>query len=89
MNKAILLLFFIAPLGAFSQNNEHIQLNSAQFKTGDDPAWKKPGYDDHSWATIQTGKNWEDQGFPDYDGYAWYRLHVNLRATPKEGAGVK
>lgn len=28
------------------------------------------------WVRIETGRFWEDQGFPDYDGYAWYKKDI-------------
>ena len=32
-----------------------------------------PDFDDRSWSTVKVG-NWEDQGFKNYDGFAWYRI---------------
>jgi alpha-glucosidase (family GH31 glycosyl hydrolase) len=29
------------------------------------------------WATIQAGKPWEEQGYPGYDGVAWYRQTIS------------
>ncbi len=36
--------------------------------------WQKPSFDDSSWNLIDMGY-WEEQGFSDYDGIAWYRIH--------------
>lgn len=44
-----------------------------KFATGDNPKYKEIGYADNNWYNITVPKSWEDQGFPDYDGYAWYR----------------
>ncbi len=49
-----------------------------RFKTGDDMAWKEPGYDDADWAGIRVPAAWETQGFKGYDGYAWYRIRFNV-----------
>jgi alpha-glucosidase (family GH31 glycosyl hydrolase) len=38
--------------------------------------WYSTKFDDSKWKTIQAGNKWENQGFPDYDGYAWYRKSV-------------
>jgi hypothetical protein len=57
-----------------------------KFKTGDDPEWSSPSFNDGSWKTIEAGKRWEDQGFPDYDGYAWYRTTVRIPSSLKTGA---
>ena len=44
-----------------------------KLKTGDDFDWKLPGYNDSGWNEIFVPGKWEDQGYRDYDGYAWYR----------------
>ena len=49
-----------------------------RFHTGDDPSWARPDFDDSSWPLLQTGKSWSDQGYPDYYGFAWYRIRVQL-----------
>ena len=36
--------------------------------------WNEPGYDTREWEDIAVPGNWETQGFPDYDGFAWYRI---------------
>ena len=47
-----------------------------KFEIGDRPEYAEPGFNDESWEEIKVPSNWEDQGFPGYDGYAWYRLTV-------------
>ncbi len=56
------------------------------FELGDDRGWAKPGYDDSKWTEIKVPSAWEDQGYPGYDGYAWYRkhFHVNNDWTRKD-----
>lgn len=57
-----------------------------KFHTGDDPAWREPGFDDAAWPTLDlsaadaTGlvPGWTTTGYPKYSGFAWYRLHVNV-----------
>jgi len=48
---------------------------------GLEEGWHAPGFDDSSWAVIQGGTRWEDQGFPEVDGYAWYRIKVLIPAA--------
>ena len=36
------------------------------------------GFDDGKWHPIKVGKSWEKQGFPNYDGAAWYRLKLTI-----------
>ncbi|MGC2160556.1 MAG: SpoIIE family protein phosphatase [Silvibacterium sp.] len=71
-----------------------------KFRVGDEPDWSDPTYDDSSWENISltpragsydptTGwpnyvAGWIDQGHPDYWGYAWYRIRVQLDVRPGE-----
>ncbi len=45
--------------------------------------WYAMNFKDSNWATIDTGKKWEDQGFQDLDGYGWYRKIVDIPADWK------
>lgn len=49
-----------------------------QFHPGDDRAWAAPAYNDTSWASIETGRTWEEQGYRNLTGFAWYRRHLVL-----------
>jgi sialate O-acetylesterase len=44
-----------------------------KFRTGDDLLWKNMDYDDENWDKISVPSKWEIAGYPDYDGYGWYR----------------
>lgn len=57
------------------------------FHPGDNLAWAAPGLDDSQWARIQTGRTWEEQGFRNYTGYAWYRRRIVLVPLPANHAG--
>lgn len=46
--------------------------------------WFSPSFDDSKWTVIDCGRPWEDQGFPNYDGIAWYRKKVLI---PEKWAG--
>ncbi|MDD4879499.1 MAG: discoidin domain-containing protein, partial [Candidatus Omnitrophica bacterium] len=37
------------------------------------------------WTQIETGRFWEDQGFPNYDGYAWYKKDILIPASWNDG----
>ncbi len=50
------------------------------FAKGDDLNWAKAQYDDKSWAEIEVPQRWEDAGYSDYDGYAWYRTRLKIPA---------
>lgn len=47
------------------------------FKTGDDLSFKKENFDDRGWEIQYIPGNWENQGYPEYNGYAWYRVHFS------------
>ncbi len=46
-----------------------------KFNLGDNPSWSDPKFDDREWSEIYVPAQWEDEGYPGYDGYAWYRKH--------------
>ena len=47
-----------------------------KFRTGDNPDWKEIKINDTKWDSIIVPGYWETQGYPDYDGFAWYRKSV-------------
>lgn len=69
-----------------------------RFRTGDDPAWADPAYDDTGWESVSlaappgahdadvglTGyaPGWTALGHAGYSGYAWYRLRLRLSWPP-------
>ena len=57
-----------------------------QFKTGDDPAWAAPGFDDSHWERLRVDSTYGRQGHFGYHGYAWYRRHIDFAGA---GAGQK
>lgn len=56
---------------------------------GDNPAWARPTFPDSSWKPIEVGKSWESQGYADYNGFAWYRIHVVIPSSIKDKAFLK
>ncbi len=40
--------------------------------------WYRVDFDDSKWKAIDAGKRWEDQGYPELDGNAWYRKTVEI-----------
>jgi sialate O-acetylesterase len=47
-----------------------------RFEIGDDPHWADPSFNDGKWTKLHVPGAWEEQGFPGYDGYGWYRKTV-------------
>jgi hypothetical protein len=65
----------------FDADNDLLNLNlngKWKFQTGDSKDWKSPDFSDEAWKTINVPSEWENQGYDDYDGYAWYRLDFRL-----------
>lgn len=54
-----------------------------KFQKGDDPAWAKAGFTDAGWAPVGVMKSWEEAGYREYDGYAWYRISFSLPSSLK------
>ena len=44
-----------------------------KFEIGDSKQWADPKFDDSKWNEIFVPADWENEGFPGYDGYGWYR----------------
>jgi sialate O-acetylesterase len=66
------------------KNSANLTLNlqtTWKFQTGDDLKRKDPDFDDSSWKEIFVPAKWEDQGYRDYDGYAWYRKTFTYNTT--------
>ncbi|HEX7493347.1 MAG TPA: beta galactosidase jelly roll domain-containing protein [Bacteroidales bacterium] len=62
--------------------NLDVNLQSAwKFQPGDDPRRKETDFDDSGWSEIFVPGKWEDQGYRDYDGYAWYRKSFVFKTT--------
>lgn len=40
--------------------------------------WFGQNYNDNHWKSIEIGTTWQNQGFKNYHGVAWYRRSVNL-----------
>ena len=85
---ALLVLFLLPALTMIAgtgsrayaqQYNRVIDLRGDwRFEIGDDPRWADPSFKDAGWVTLRVPGQWEEQGFPGYDGYAWYRKSVNI-----------
>lgn len=55
-----------------------------KFEIGDDRNYADPKFDDSAWDKIEVPGAWENEGYPGYDGFAWYRVRFSL---PEKAAG--
>ena len=46
--------------------------------------WFAADFDDSSWDAIKIGEFWELQGYPDYDGRAWYRAEFAIPSIARD-----
>jgi sialate O-acetylesterase len=49
-----------------------------RFSVGDDARWAEPSFEDRRWARISVPDAWEDEGYEDYNGFAWYRCRFRF-----------
>ncbi|MFC2137275.1 sugar-binding domain-containing protein [Bacteroidota bacterium] len=52
-----------------------------KFHISDNLNWKDPYYQDDNWENIVVPGKWENQGYKEYDGYAWYRKKFKVPAN--------
>jgi sialate O-acetylesterase len=81
-------LFVVLVTQASATNGELKQIinlsGNWKFEIGDNPEWKNPLFNDDQWEKILVSSTWEEEGFPGYDGYAWYRIHFNIDSSYKD-----
>ncbi len=76
-----LVLFLLASFQVIQAQGMRTLLNlRGQWKIelGDEMKWADPKFDDTKWDKIRVPSPWEDDGYPGYDGYAWYRKHFTV-----------
>ncbi len=69
---------------AFAEEDTSLRLPDPKFSPGNDDSWKNAGFDDSSWKTIKADVHWENQGYRNLDGYAWYRFRFVLPSSFRE-----
>lgn len=92
MKNLIKISVLLALLQIFSVKTRAQEINLGtgwKFRTGDHPNWAKVNYNDKNWKPVQTSLCWEKQGYPDYNGYAWYRIKVIIPSSLKQKSYLK
>ncbi|MBI5474721.1 MAG: beta galactosidase jelly roll domain-containing protein [Ignavibacteriae bacterium] len=77
------LVMFVAPSRSEDFRLLYGLRGDWKFEIGDDARWSSPRFDDSKWETMFAPAVWEDEGFPGYDGYAWYRKHFQAESDWK------
>lgn len=71
--------------GGKASVNFDVNLQSIwKFQPGDDMRRKDPDFNDSGWSDIFVPAKWEDQGYRDYDGMAWYRKTFTYQSSTDE-----
>src|SRR6056297_1936574 len=82
MKKLLFLITFLyTPLAALPDYFEDYRMEIAlqgewKFEIGDNRDWARPEQSDSNWESITVPAYWENEGFPGYDGFAWYRKRI-------------
>jgi hypothetical protein len=85
MKLALIILILTVSLSCVNSNTQKTIDLSKNWKfspdrdnTGTSEKWFTIDFDDSNWNKIDAGIKWEDQGYPDLDGNAWYRKTVDI-----------
>lgn len=74
-------ILFLSPVPSLRAQEFRRELDLSglwRFEIRDDPRYADPSYDDSGWETVKVPDLWENNGFPGYDGCAWYRLEFKI-----------
>ena len=76
----VLLVILCSSEGIFANNLKQIVnlKGTWKFSIGDNPDWKNPNYNDKDWDRVYVPGSWEENGYKDYNGFAWYRTEFEL-----------
>lgn len=74
----ILLLAFAHFLFGDSPNREIDLRREWRFEIGDNLEFADPELNDSKWISIKVPGAWENEGFPGFDGYGWYRISFTV-----------
>ncbi|MEL6131893.1 MAG: hypothetical protein AAFR59_00875 [Bacteroidota bacterium] len=82
--RLISLWLMLITLSAHGQWEQIVNLEGEwAFTIGDDPSWAILDHNHRNWDRIPVPGQWEEHGFPGYDGYAWYRKEIDGRQLPQ------
>jgi alpha-galactosidase len=88
--KKILMPICLTALLFLKVTAQEVSLDKGwKFKTGDSTQWASPTNNDQNWKPISVSHSWEAQGYPNYDGFGWYRLHLVIPSSIKEKSYLK
>ena len=80
---ALVILFTSQKAGAEDLKKIIYLSGSWKFSIGDNENWAKPDFNDSNWDAIWVPGKWEDNGYSDYNGFAWYRKKFTIQNVPE------
>ncbi len=90
IKRKFALQFFLSGLINFCFAQQPVSLmNGWVFHKGDSLQWATVAYNDKAWQSINLTMPWEQQGYPKYNGYGWYRLHLIIPSSLKDSSYLK
>ena len=84
--KRFILIQVVILLCVWSSLAQSIVPAEWKFLTGDKSEYIDSAKNEYWWHDISPLTVWEKQGFPGYDGFAWYRVKVVVPASMKKNA---
>ncbi|PLX23938.1 MAG: glycoside hydrolase [Ignavibacteria bacterium] len=77
-----IVLFSLVSCAAAQEMEQVVDLTGRwRFEIGDDTTWASKNFDDSDWDRIAVPDYWENQGYPGYDGWAWYRQSFRINES--------
>lgn len=78
MRRLLTILSLLFTTFTFAQTKKVLDLRGDwKFTIGDREEFMQADYDDSSWEEIYVPSPWENEGFANYNGYAWYRYEFD------------
>lgn len=87
MNRLLFIIIICISCTTLKANNYNnylqvLNLNGNwKFTIGDNKQYANTNFDHKSWTDVYVPSSWENQGFPGYDGFAWYRKEFKLSVS--------
>lgn len=87
MKKIMLFFSLVLTAAGFAFDQEQrpiVDLRGTwKFEIGDSMKFADPNFNDSKWDNIFVPEVWENEGYPGYDGFAWYRKKFVLPLSAK------
>jgi len=75
---ATVILAFIVSSSTFAAERKVNLRGTWKFSLGDNMNFAKPNYDDSKWEDMYVPAPWQEEGFREYRGFAWYRFKFEI-----------